>query len=159
MLGAVRFKDVVPWDSDADISYLLRDEKPSFHKELREDHNIVSSMMSAYYKGISIDYMRWEIKEGKFDGKDDILLYKYYPESVLKNENIIVLHHMKLETFPLSWVKPTMRVDFQGVQLAIPNVPHKLLKHRYPLSYSLGVSIPYKWKCYIPCWVMQANGC
>ncbi|KAK3744973.1 hypothetical protein QZH41_008498 [Actinostola sp. cb2023] len=158
LLGAERFRDVLPWDGDADISFLLTEEKSLVHEELL-NYDISSNVLRAFYEGESIDYMRWVQRKGLINGREAIILHKYYPDSVLKHENAIVLYHHKLESFPLSWVKPTKTIDFHGVKLAIPNNPDSLLRHRYPWTYYTGLSIPYKWKCWIPCWIRTADGC
>ncbi|XP_048581974.1 uncharacterized protein RP689 [Nematostella vectensis] len=159
LVGAVRRGDVLPWDGDADISFLRDQEKYVVHEELIKIHGIQSNGLQANYKGLSIDYVRWEEIEGSYSGQKQTLLHKYYPSSVLKNENMLVLWNHELDTFPKAWVTPRKRIDFQGSQLAIPNDPHRHLAHRYPTTYWHGFSVPFKWKCYVPCFVMRANGC
>ncbi|EDO30046.1 predicted protein [Nematostella vectensis] len=106
LLGAVRRGDVLPWDGDADISFLRDQEKYVVHEELIKIHSIQSNELQANYKGLSIDYVRWEEIEGSYSGQKQTLLHKYYPSFVLKNENMLVLWNHELDTFPKAWWPP-----------------------------------------------------
>jgi hypothetical protein len=155
----MRYGYILPWDGDADISFLFNHDKFLLHEDLMELHGIQSNGLMAHFKTVSIDYIRWRERKGFYNGMEETLLIKHYPSFVLENENILVKYHHKLESFPLSWVVPTKTMNLNGVNLRIPNAPHKLLRHRYPWTYSTGLSVPYKWKCWVPCWIRTANGC
>lgn len=146
----MQYSDILPWDGDADVSYLF---DPSSEYEVHESlftHGINSNGLQANYEGVSIDYMRWKLSNGTFEGKYQTLLNKYYPRSVWDNQLYIVQYQHKVDRFPLSWLLPTRKINFHGVHIAVPNAAEKLLAHRYPYSYPLGVNVPYKWKCWIP---------
>ena len=149
LLGAVRFGDILPWDGDADISFVLNTDSLALHNELSK-LGISSNGLQARYKRLSIDYVRCNPTNGVFNGKEQVLLQKYYPVSVLKNENVLVRYHHTLESFPMSWAVPVKKAKFHGVEVSIPNSPDLLLAHRYPYSYWLNVNVKYKWKCWVP---------
>ena len=158
LLGVVKFQDIIPWDHDGDISYVLGSGSSEFHEELAA-HGIQSNGLIATYKGLSIDYVRWIPKTGTFNGEETLLMEKYYPAHIWKSDNIVVRYHHKLESFPQSWVVPSKKINFQGVQVTIPNSPEVFLANRYPYSYRLNINVPYKWKCYIPCAFRASKWC
>lgn len=159
LLGAMQYGDVLPWDGDADISYLYDPSgEIEVHKRLFE-HGIKSNGLQARYNGMSIDYVRWTQSNGTFRGIKQILLNKYYPKSMMDKEILIVRYQHKLDTFPLSWIVPVRKVNFHGVEVTVPNAAERLLTYRYPYTYFLGINTPYKWKCWVPCWFTGSQNC
>ena len=128
------------------------------HHKLFE-HGINSNGLQARYNGMSVDYFRWTQSNGTFRGKNHILLNKYYPKSMIEKELLIARYQRKVDTFPLSWLLPVRKVNFHGVEVAVPNAAKALLAHRYPYTYSMGVNMPYKWKCWVPCWFTRSKSC
>ena len=74
------------------------------------------------------------------------ILFRYYPPFV--KDNFIVRTHHKLESIPFSWIAPTGKINFHGVDVAIPNNHEKVLAFRYSWTYAkIRLEFPYKWKC------------
>ena len=155
----MQYGDILPWDGDADVSYLYDPSNEyKVHGKLSEQ-GINSNGLQARYNGMSIDYVRWTQSNGTFRGKKTTLLNMYYPKSTVDNELFIVRYEHSLESFPLSWIFPVRKIKFHGVEVAVPNAAEKLLAHRYPYTYTLGVNAPYKWKCWVPCWFTGSHNC
>ena len=107
---------------------------------------------------MSLDFIRWKAGNTTRGGKREVTLHKYYPPFV--KDNFIVRTHHKLESIPFSWIAPTGKINFHGVDVAIPNDPEKVLAFRYPWTYAkMRLKFPYKWKCWVPCWLRKSNGC
>ena len=159
LLGAYQIGDILPHDHDADISFLVSSNTSQAFRELTKS-GIKAAGIKARYGGMIIDFVPWKPGIRTTHEGTEVLLYKSYPSYVLENDNIMNRYHHKLETFPQSWAVPTSRISFHGVDVAIPNAPERLLAFRYPWTYGMfGFQFPYKWKCWVPCWLRKSNGC
>lgn len=157
LLGAYRINDILPYDHDADIS-LLFSSNPYRAFVALEKNGIHANGLQARYGDVSIDFIRWKAKNTTRGAKKEVTLHKYYPPFV--KDNFIVRNHHKLESIPLSWIAPTGKINFHGVNVAIPNDPEKVLAFRYPWTYGkMQLEFPYKWKCWVPCWLRKSSGC
>nr|XP_006819413.1 PREDICTED: fukutin-related protein-like [Saccoglossus kowalevskii] len=153
LLGAVRNGDIIRYDHDADISRIVPEgPKYSYGKFIRKlkEREISANATVANYKGMIVELHTWDLHEEEFDGKIQIVVKKWL-STWLKNMNSRLddWHNMKL-VFPLSWLLPTKRMQFVGVNAKIPHNTNAILLNRYALTYRLNVSFPYKWKCWIP---------
>ena len=147
----------MPHDHDADISFILSTESLDAYWELSK-LGIKANGMVAVFGDVNVDFMRWIPANKTTRGRTEVMLYKYYPAS--SRDNFIVKYHHTLETFPQSWVVPSVRIDFHGVDVSFPNSPERLLAFRYPYTFgTFGFQFPYKWKCWVPCWLRESNGC
>lgn len=106
-----------------------------------------------------LDYYRWSVSNTTFDGVHQKVLKLYYPKWITDTDNIFMKLEHSRETVPLSWVVPTKNINFAGVPVAIPNNYEKILEARYPLTYRYNIFTPYKWKCWIPCWLSADKTC
>lgn len=157
LLGAYHTGDILHYDHDADISFLLSSDPSQAFRELNK-YGINANGLVAGFQKMSLDFCRWKAMKSTSGGKTEVLLHKFYPASV--RDNVILRYHRTLESFPLSWVVPTVRINFQGVDVAIPNSADRLLAYRYPWTYGVfKFQFPYKWKCWVPCWIRNSNGC
>ena len=153
LLGAYCTGDILPHDHDADISFMLSTESLDAYLELRQS-GIKANGMIAMSGRVTVDFVRWIPENKTTRGRTEVLLYKYYPAS--SRDNFIVKFHHTLET----WIVPTTRINFHGVDVSIPNSPERFLAFRYPYTFgTFGFQFPYKWKCWVPCWLRESNGC
>ena len=144
LLGAYRMGDILPYDHDADISYILETEKPEAFRELRE-LGMQANGLVAVLGDVTVDFMRWQpVNVSSYiSGKTETMLRKYYPPS--SKDNLILKYHHTLETSPMSWVVPFKKFYFQEVNVALPNSPDKLLAFRYPYTFGArGFQFLYK---------------
>lgn len=157
LLGAHRTGDILRHDHDADISLLLSSDPGEAFRDLAKI-GIVANGLVAKLGSVSLDFVRWEPVNTTIHGKTEVMLHKFYPSWV--KDNMVVRYHHKLETFPQSWVIPSQKIKFQGVDVAVPNAPERLLSFRYPYTFgTFGVQFPYKWKCWVPCLLRKSVGC
>ena len=153
LLGAIRYGGVLSWDADGDISFLRGD--PQIHEALSEllERGISGNTMIAHYDGMSIDFMRWYKDEGRYKGAKTVVLRKYYPPWT--GDNIIMKANHALDSFPWSWIGERKKKKFLSTFASVPEKSEKLLRHRYKWSYL--ISVPYKWKCYVPCFIYDKD--
>ena len=160
LLGAVKYGDVLPWDGDADISSVYHKEfNPSKMNAEFASYGIHRNGLIARVNHTQLDYYRWTVTDGTFNGIREKLLKSYYPKWITDTDNILVKLEHSRETVPLSWVVPTTKLDFVGASIAVPKEYERLLKARYPLTYRYGIFTPYKWKCWLPCWFTGDQTC
>jgi hypothetical protein len=155
LLGALHHNDVIPYDSDGDVSFIRHD--PNVRKAISTlgERGISANTMVADMEGVSIDFMRWEAKEGWYKGHNATMLYKYYPP--WSQDNIIVKINHKFDAFPQSWVGKRRKVKFLTKDAYIPQESEQLIKFRYKWTHWMNV--PYKWKCYVPCALYDQPHC
>ena len=153
--------DVLPHDHDADISFLASSDTSQAFRGLAKD-GIKAAGIKARFKNVILDFVPWKAQYRTTHEGTELMLYKSYPSYVIEKDNIMNRYHHKLESFPYLWAFPTGRIKFHGVDVSIPNSPEKLLSFRYPYTFGFfgkRIQIPYKWKCYVPCWLRKTNGC
>ena len=56
-----------------------------------------------------LDYHRWTVTDGKFNGIREKVLKCYYPKWITDNDNVLVKFVHDHQTVPLSWVVPTKK--------------------------------------------------
>lgn len=157
LLGAYRINDILPYDHDADISFLFSSNPSRAFFALKKNGMHVNGLQ-ARYGDVSLDFIRWKATNTTLGANSEVILHKYYPPFV--KDNFIIRNHHKLESIPLSWIAPTGKINFHGVDVAIPNDPEKVLAFRYPWTFGkIRLEFPYKWKCWVPCWLRKRNGC
>ena len=151
----MKFKGLIPWDGDGDISIIYPGEMYNAGPwiDYLDARGIDANMMVATYKDMTVDVMRWKTYTKTKEGVAATYLHKYYPSS--SQDSMIVKISHELESFPLSWIEPRLQTKFYGKSVHIPNKWKQLLRKRYPIS--LGFNLPYKWKCWIPRWTRR-NG-
>lgn len=149
----MKFKGLIPWDGDGDISIIHPGEMYNADPwiDYLAERGIDANMMVATYKHMNVDVMRWKKYTKTNEGVTETYLYKYYPLS--SQDSMIVKLNHKLDSFPLSWIEPRLKMSFYGKSVHIPSKWKQLLRKRYPLS--LGLNLPYKWKCWIPRWTRR----
>ena len=140
LLGAYRMGDILPYDHDADISYILETEKPEAFRELRE-LGMQANGLVAVLGDVTVDFMRWQpVNVSSYiSGKTETMLRKYYPPS--SKDNLILKYHHTLETSPMSWVVPFKRFYFQEVNVALPNSRDKLRIRSERVDFSFLISV------------------
>lgn len=153
LLGAYRINDILPYDRDADFSFLFSSNPPRAFFALKKNGMHVNGLQ-ARYGDVSMDFIRWKANNTTLGAKREVI---YLP---FARDNFIIRNHHKLESIPFSWIAPTGKINFHGVDVAIPNDPEKVLAFRYPWTFGkIRLEFPYKWKCWVPCWLRKSNGC
>ena len=150
LLGLYKYRDVIDWDGDGDISVIYGTGYQSIMTKEMKSQGINANMLQVRYKNASVDIVRWKGKAETLRGHELEKLQKYYPEHVMKNEYMIVKEFHKLDGIPQGWIFPRKTMKLGVVNCAIPNEPEKVLAYRYPWTYRWNLKVPYKWKCYIP---------
>ena len=161
LLGAVKYGDVLPWDGDADMSSIYHQEfNPStMNAEFATSYGIHRNGLIARVNNSQLDYYRWTVTDGTFNGIQEKVLKSYYPKWITDSDNVLVKLEHSREMIPLSWVVPTKKIDFAGASVAVPKEYEKVLDSRYPLTYRYGIFTPYKWKCWFPSWFTGGKSC
>lgn len=149
LLGAIRYHGIIPWDGDGDISFLKDDKnlKAALKEIVSNDSLISANTMIASYKGMTVDFMRW-IRTGRS-------FEKYYPPWV--KDNIITKASHRLDSFPVEDIGNRKKLMFLGIKAAVPEQYDLLIKRRYRLTH--WISVPFKWKCYVPCFLKNDKSC
>ena len=151
---------MLPWDGDADISSIYdRFFNPKKMNDEFASYGIHRNALVATANGTQLDYSRWTKEKGVFDGREQTLLVKYYPDWILEEENVLVRFQRLKENLPISWVIPPTKINFLGVQVSVPSEYEKCLQARYPFTYTFNIFTPYKWKCWLPCWLTGEKNC
>ena len=119
----------------------------------------IGTALVARVNHTQLDYYRWTVMDGMFNSVKQKTLKSYYPKWITDTDSIFVKLEHNRETVPLSWVVPTRKMNFAGVPVAVPKEYEKFLEARYPLTYRFNIFTPYKWKCWLPCWLTGDKTC
>ena len=142
LLGAWRLGTIMPYDHDADLSYLADDrpllmeckeELAQLGLELNFERNIM------LYRGVRMmDVEAWE--------HHGPLLVREHPST---REGLLKILRPMTDDFPEEWVTPRWRIELDGEWYPCPNHPERLLLHRYPTCrIHLRLCFPHKQKCW-----------
>lgn len=155
LLGAMLDGDVIPWDSDGDVSFLRDDPNVDRAILKLKERGIDANTMVADMAGVNVDFMRWVKETGYYNGVRQEMLFKYYPPWV--EDNIVVKINHRFDAFPLKWIGKRKKVPFLNRHAYVPIGDLALIKFRYKWTHWFRMS--YKWKCYVPCFLMKQMHC
>ncbi|KAJ5074048.1 fukutin-related protein [Anaeramoeba ignava] len=139
LLGAVRHHDVIPWDSDADVSILYEDRYKidNCKQWLKNDYGMNLNSLAGFYGQATLDVFRWVLKDDRYvvDGAHETgnaFMDDYY-------------------SFPASDLFPLTRIPFNDFAVNAPAHPVAFAKMRYgPTCMAIGM--PYKVRCLWEYW-------
>eukprot|EP00759_Apiculatamorpha_spiralis_P028194 PhF_6_TR30717/c0_g1_i1/m.45202 len=135
VLGALRHKNVVPWDWDFDLSFRTSE----FQKMLAFEHKRPSSLEPAYafrwyedppvegYKGY--DGKAYSVYHVESETLGDIVHYRDPKPGEPEGELVCEVECWEYPNWKLSDVYPLKRVPFLGSTLLLPNDPSAMLNY------------------------------
>ena len=142
LLGAWRLGRTMPFDHDADLSYLAED-KPLVEKcrdrlaakgiTLNLDHGIL------FYHGNKVgDLEAWHLFGGVRCREDPAT-----------REGLYIVMRPLFDDIPVAWLNPLWQIKFEGDWYPCPNHPERLLRRRYPTCrINLRLCFPHKQRCW-----------
>jgi len=128
--GALRMKDVLPWDSDVDMG-LMADEINHI-----DEQELIDRFAS---KNISIYYRLWlgSYRIDRNGARGDLMVFqKTFFSSISRSgleRWILFPHHVKYHRFPARLLKKPLPVSaFAGVEISVPREGNEVQKYTYP---------------------------
>ena len=141
-----RYCDIIPYDNDGDIGYLIADYNKLLKsvRELNQNYDIEAGTYIVTYHGAKIDLRGWEVVRkwsptslyNKFMGNinyvDDMVLYKLYQGY---HWIPVLIENMLFEVFPYSYVLQRRRVKFGESCVFVINDLEQFTRLRYYYTY------------------------
>jgi len=128
--GALRMKDVLPWDSDVDMG-LMDDEMQQINYE--ELSNKFSN------NNINISYRLWlgTYRISRNGARGDLMVFKKTLFSSISRTGleswVFFPNHVRFHQFPARLLKKPLPVStFAGVEISVPREGNEVQKHMYP---------------------------
>ena len=137
LLGAWRWGQPLPWDSDGDIGYLagqrqlLIDQAPAFAAR-----GIQFNSGMATYNQVSVDFFPWIERDGFMVRTEHL----NYAAGFLKTVSD------RVDIFPSAWLNPLATIRFADEDFNCPNQVETLLRKRYG---NIKLLVPYHLKTWL----------
>jgi hypothetical protein len=142
LLGAWRIGRSMPFDHDADLSYLAE------HKTLIEESRAELAALGIevntdrgifYYAGQQVgDLEAWYLYDGLRCREDPAT-----------RRGLFKIMRILFDDFPTEWVQAPWRIRFEGDWYPCPRNPERLLRRRYPTCrIHLRLCFPHKQRCW-----------
>jgi len=133
LLGAVRHKDIIPWDYDVDIGIYQHDISKCEHlAKLSQKDNFVDG-----------EGFQWEkATEGKFFrvhysdiNRNHVDIFPFYSKSGTMTKDTWFKTHRQDTEFPEHYLNPLTEIEFIGMNVSVPN------NYRNFLEFKFGVGV------------------
>eukprot|EP01135_Chromosphaera_perkinsii_P009963 Nk52_evm1s1989 gene=Nk52_evmTU1s1989 len=136
LVGALRYNQPLPWDTDIDVGALGKDLDRYSYDE------IASSLMEFGIVLEKYDYIRGFYRVRKNGARGDIFLYyESYTEGTYLHRTgiesyIFFVNYRHFHMFPAVLVElPLEAIPFCGVNMTVPHGGVELMKYQYPTSW------------------------
>ena len=130
LLGAVRYKDIIPWDYDIDIG-IYRDDMVKCPVLMQiKKQPFVNEEGFSWEKSIEGegDFFRVQYSETNHLHVD---IFPFYSRKGIMTKDTWIKGHKQDTEFPEHFLKPLTQVEFAGLKASAPNNVRKFLEYKF----------------------------
>lgn len=133
LLGAARYKDIIPWDYDVDIGILRDDVKKCQFLQKADDlsrtgSKFVDSSGFVWEKAREGDFFRVQYSQFNHLHVD---IFPFYERNGIMTKNTWFKTHRQDTEFPAHFLKPLTRIEFVGIRASAPNSVKEFLEYKF----------------------------
>lgn len=130
LLGAVRYKDIIPWDYDIDIG-IYRDDMIKCPVLLQiKKEPFVNEEGFSWEKAVEGegDFFRVQYSETNHLHVD---IFPFYSKKGIMTKDTWIKGHKQDTEFPEHFLKPLTQIEFAGLKASAPNNVRKFLEYKF----------------------------
>ncbi|XP_060073231.1 ribitol 5-phosphate transferase FKRP-like [Ylistrum balloti] len=129
LLGAVRHKDIIPWDYDVDIGVYKEDlDKCDQFVTLTKRNSFTDEAGFHWEKATEGEFFRVHYSTVN---RNHVDIFPFYPKSGIMTKRTWLKTHRQDTEFPENYLKPLTKVEFIGMNVSAPNNIRQFLEYKF----------------------------
>ncbi|XP_064608597.1 ribitol 5-phosphate transferase FKRP-like, partial [Liolophura sinensis] len=128
LLGAVRHKDIIPWDYDVDIGIYKEDIAKCEPLAKCAKESFIDEQGFKWEQAVEGGFFRVQYSEYNHMHVD---IFPFYSQNGLMTKDTWIKGHRQDTKFPERFLKPLTKIEFAGIEASAPNNIKEFLEYKF----------------------------
>lgn len=129
LLGAARYRDIIPWDYDVDIGAYQEDlDKCEQFVKLKQKNSFTDDGGFRWERATEGQFFRVHFSEVN---RNHVDIFPFFPKDGVMTKNTWFKTHRQDREFPEHFLKPLTTIEFIGMNVSAPNNVRTFLEYKF----------------------------